>query len=281
MERNIRYVWSNNFEEEFDLIMKIRHSHHYVALDTEFQRVIVDCPRNANEDTRYSHLDLNIANRQFTQIGLCFFDAYGNLPYSGSAWQFTFKGFNSRRYPSEIKEAIDPKRFETFLKKMISGCELHWVTFHGLYDFGYMTQILTNSTLPDTLNEFLEVMAVTFPRVYDIKYMATFYKELNNGELGLELLAKILKVERYGNSHQAGSDSLLTAEIFTKMKRVFQLERKLGFYEGYLYSITSRIPRCRYLVRPIRTCAYLVSLPSGLLCRQLPVSYICRASNIM
>lgn len=112
-------------------------------------------------------------------------------------------------------------------------------------------------------------------------HMATFYKELNNGELGLELLAKILKVERYGNSHQAGSDSLLTAEIFTKMKRVFQLERKLGFYEGYLYSITSRIPRCRYLVRPIRTCAYLVSLPSGLLCRQLPVLDSCRTPNIM
>lgn len=105
-------------------------------------------------------------------------------------------------------------------------------------------------SLPDTVHEFLEIMATKFPCVFDIKYIATFYKELDKGELGLEVLGKILGVQRNGISHTAGSDCLFTADIFTKLKRLFRIERNLQLFEGYLYSIPSRIPRHRYFVRP-------------------------------
>lgn len=250
MERNVHVVWKDNLAEEFELIMKIRHSYPFVALDTEFPKVSSNTPRYASEDVRYKDVAEDVKRQHFTQLGLCFFDSNGNLPYSGAVWEFNFEGVNkNRNFIPKDEKVIDPNVFSSYFKQMVEGCELNWVTFHGLYDFAYVAQVLIKS-LPSTVHEFLEIMAAKFPRVFDIKYIATFYKELDNGELGLEVLGKILGVQRIGISHTAGSDCLLTADIFTKLKRLFQIERNLQIFEGYLYSIPSRIPRHRYFVRP-------------------------------
>jgi len=38
---------------------------------------------------------------------------------------------------------------------------------------------------------------------------------------GLENLASMLKVKRQGTTHQAGSDSLLTGDVFFKMRELY------------------------------------------------------------
>ncbi|KAM7478715.1 hypothetical protein LguiA_026928 [Lonicera macranthoides] len=129
---------------------------------------------------------------------------------------------------------------------------LEWVTFHGLYDFGYLTKVIagykhlpasiaTEMLLPDSLQGFQLMIGGLFGRIYDIKYMARFCGGLQGGELGLQKLANILKVGRTGSAHQAGSDSLLTVRVYLDMKQLYNLDEKV--YEGFLYGVGGRVMR--------------------------------------
>ena len=53
-----------------------------------------------------------------------------------------------------------------------------------------------------------------FPSFYDTKYMARESSMQHSG--GLEALATILDAARIGRAHQAGSDSLVTVNVFFK-----------------------------------------------------------------
>jgi len=74
-----------------------------------------------------------------------------------------------------------------------------------------------------------------FPAVYDIKFMMNATDTLKGG---LNKLAEDLAVERVGPMHQAGSDSLLTAATFFKL-RATHFEGKLddAKYLGVLYGL--------------------------------------------
>ncbi|KAF2324047.1 hypothetical protein GH714_006363 [Hevea brasiliensis] len=118
--------------------------------------------------------------------------------------------------------------------------DLKWLTFHGLYDLAYMVKLVTKKPLPVSMLDFTEIIATVFGCcVLDVKYMARFYDDLHRGELGLEKLAKILGVKRVGGSHQAGSDSLLTARVFARMKTMYGIEESR--FVGFLYGVTTRI----------------------------------------
>ena len=54
--------------------------------------------------------------------------------------------------------------------------------------------------------------------IYDIKYLMKSCRSLRGG---LNDLAEDLAVARYGPQHQAGSDSLLTAATFFKLRELF------------------------------------------------------------
>ncbi len=95
-----------------------------------------------------------------------------------------------------------------------------WVSFHSGYDFGYLLKLLTCRPLPDTEKEFFSLLSLYFPHLYDIKYL-TASNDMFHG--GLNKLGEDLKVERTGQKHQAGSDSLLTEQVFFKV-----IEMKLG-----------------------------------------------------
>jgi len=53
---------------------------------------------------------------------------------------------------------------------------------------------------------------------------------------GLNKLGELLKVERVGTSHQAGSDSLLTLRCFLKVKNLY-LKESVKLYDGLLYGL--------------------------------------------
>ncbi|KAF2287529.1 hypothetical protein GH714_001159 [Hevea brasiliensis] len=103
-----------------------------------------------------------------------------------------------------------------------------------------MVKLVTKKPLPVSMLDFTEIIATVFGCcVLDVKYMARFYDDLHRGELGLEKLAKILGVKRVGGSHQAGSDSLLTARVFARMKTMYGIEESR--FVGFLYGVTTRI----------------------------------------
>jgi len=124
---------------------------------------------------------------------------------------------------------------------MMSGLVLNddvkWVSFHSSYDFGYLLKTLTCKELPMEESAFLELLHTYFPYIYDVKYMMTAVEGMYGG---LSALADTLQVERIGPMHQAGSDSLLTAQtFFSLINKHFQGTCDDSKFRGELFGLGS------------------------------------------
>lgn len=255
----IREVWNDNLESEMALIREVVDDFPFVAMDTEFPGIVCRPVGTFKTNTEYHYetLKTNVNILKMIQLGLTFSDEKGNLPTCGTdnkycIWQFNFREFDleSDIYATDSIEllrqsgidfvknnefGIDSKRFAELL--MSSGIVLnenvHWVTFHSGYDFGYLLKLLTCQNLPETQTGFFEMISVYFPRVYDIKHLMKFCNSLHGG---LNKLAELLDVERVGICHQAGSDSLLTSCTFRKLQENFFIG-SMEKYSGVLYGL--------------------------------------------
>ncbi|KAL9250076.1 putative CCR4-associated factor 1 homolog 6 [Drosera capensis] len=254
----IREVWAENLEEEFEMMRAIVDDYPYVAMDTEFPGIVLRPIGHfkTNYEYHYQTLKDNVDMLKLIQLGLTFTDEKGNLPTCGTGkfciWQFNFREFDVnddvfasdsiellRRsgidFEKNIEKGIDARRFAELL--MSSGIVLNenvvWVTFHSGYDFGYLLKVLMCKNLPELQADFFELIGLYFPTVYDIKYLMKFCNSLHGG---LNKLAELLDVERVGVCHQAGSDSLLTSCAFMKLKENF-FSGSLEKYAGVLYGL--------------------------------------------
>ncbi|KAI3982185.1 hypothetical protein MKX01_019091 [Papaver californicum] len=254
----IRDVWCGNLEEEFNLIREIVDEYPYVAMDTEFPGIVLRPIGNFknSSDFHYHTLKANVDMLKLIQLGLTFSDEDGNLPTCGTdkccVWQFNFREFSVSDdvfandsiellresgidFKKNNENGIDAHLFGELL--MSSGIVLndnvHWVTFHSGYDFGYLLKLLTRKTLPDSQVGFFNLIKTFFPTVYDIKHLMKFCNSLHGG---LNKLAELLEVERIGICHQAGSDSLLTACTFRKLKESY-FGGSTEKYSGVLYGL--------------------------------------------
>lgn len=255
---HIREVWNDNLEEEFALIREIVDEYPYLAMDTEFPGVVLRPVGTFKNITDYNYQTLkdNVDMLKLIQLGLTFSDEKGNLPKCGTdkycIWQFSFREFDVSEdvfasdsiellkqcgidFQKNNEKGIDVSRFSELL--MSSGIVLndnvHWVTFHSGYDFGYLLKLLTCQRLPDTQAGFFDLINTYFPIVYDIKHLMKFCNSLHGG---LNKLAELLEVERVGVCHQAGSDSLLTSCTFMKLKDNF-FNGSAEKYAGVLYGL--------------------------------------------
>ena len=56
---------------------------------------------------------------------------------------------------------------------MVSGLicnpDIHWIVFHGSFDFGYFMKLVSGDNLPQTVPEFFSTLKIFFPKIYDIK----------------------------------------------------------------------------------------------------------------
>ena len=99
--------------------------------------------------------------------------------------------------------------------------QIHWITFQGSVDFGYLLKSLMGGfSLPQEEKLFFSMMRLYFINFYDVKEIRRDFVHLNQG--GLAKLAKDLDVERIGTVHQAGSDSLITSQVFFKIKELYR-----------------------------------------------------------
>uniref|UniRef100_A0A2P2MM76 poly(A)-specific ribonuclease n=1 Tax=Rhizophora mucronata TaxID=61149 RepID=A0A2P2MM76_RHIMU len=254
----IREVWYDNLEEELAHIRGIVDDYPYIAMDTEFPGVVLQPVGNFKNINEYHYQTLkdNVNMLKLIQLGLTFSNEQGNLPTCGTekycVWQFNFREFNVNEdvfandsiellrqsgidFKKNNEKGIDVMRFGELL--MSSGIVLNdsvqWVTFHSGYDFGYLLKLLTCQNLPDTQVGFFNLINLYFPTLYDIKHLMKFCNSLHGG---LNKLAELLEVERVGTCHQAGSDSLLTAFTFRKLKENF-FSGPFEKYAGVLYGL--------------------------------------------
>lgn len=179
----------------------------------------------------------------------------GNQGLFPHCWQFNFKFslkddmYNEKSIESlqqagidfalMERDGIDPHEFASLLipSGLVCFDEVKWISFHGGYDFGYLTKLLICQPLPSDEVDFDKVMKLYFPSTYDVKHLMKYAIKLHNTGLltpsdpnsaevlqkfehksGLENIAETLKIKRVGSAHQAGSDSLLTGKVFFQMR---------------------------------------------------------------
>ncbi|KAI8321240.1 CAF1-domain-containing protein [Martensiomyces pterosporus] len=253
----IRDVWESNLEEEFAAIRKLIHQYPYVAMDTEFPGVVARPigSFSSTSDYHYQLLRCNVDILNIIQLGITLMDESGNPPPGVCSWQFNFKfSLTNDMYAQEsidllTKSGIDFLKNEEFGidalhfgelltdSGMVLFKQVKWVSFHSGYDFGYLLKLLTCNSLPEDEDGFFEILHTFFPGIYDIKYMMRSCRTLKGG---LQDVADDLEVPRIGPQHQAGSDSLLTAMTFFKLReKYFEDCIEEPKYLGHLFGLGS------------------------------------------
>ena len=230
-EEKIIDVYQDNFIKEIKRIGKYLKQYPYIGMDTEFPGIVYPCT-STNSDFYYQYIKTNVDKLKLIQLGITLTNAKGEKPPNTTTWQFNLKfdyendahstdsisllyncGINFNKLK---KEGISHRLFAEYLT--ISGMVLNenivWISFNGFSDFAYLLRLLTGDILPDNTNEFLELLKIYFPNAYDIKYLI---KENDLYKGGLVKISKELNIERKGEVHQAGSDSLVTSEVFFKL----------------------------------------------------------------
>lgn len=176
----------------------------------------------------YLKIKANVDLLKIIQVGITLSDETGRRPQPVSTWQFNFD-FNVEVEPQAQtsiqllrdsginfanlrQHGISPRYFAEKVTEsgLVLNPRLTWICFHGCYDFGYLIKILTNETLPHDRRAYEQLLRVYFPSLLDIK---TFRQQFNLGG-SLDHIAYQLGVNRVGTSHQAGSDSQVTSEVF-------------------------------------------------------------------
>ena len=228
LEDKIVDVYEDNFIKEIKRIGKYLRQYPYVGMDTEFPGVVYPCLTN-DLDFYYQFVKENVDKLKLIQLGITLTNSKGEQPPNTSTWQFNLRFdcdkdehsnesinllINSGINFNKLKrEGIPHRLFAEYLT--VSGLVLNeaiiWISFNGLSDFAYLLKLLIGEYLPNTSEEFQELMKIYFPNTYDIKHL------INENELykgGLNKIAKELNIERKGEVHQAGSDSLITIRLF-------------------------------------------------------------------
>ncbi|CAI9268253.1 unnamed protein product [Lactuca saligna] len=260
-----RIVNADNLEHEFGIISSIVDDYLFVSWETAFSGVILRSEgdndgsfRHENSSQLYDQLKRTVEAYKPIQLGLTLADADGNLPHLDSGnlyvWEFNLKDFDPARdlHTAECIESlkgkgvdfeknrdygIDSVKFAELLMSSGLVCNPEVVTsvaFHSAYDFGYLLKMLTGKALPDDLPQFLLLLETFFgPNVYDVKHLMKHCEGLHGG---LEQVAKTLKVEpAAGKFHLAGENSLLTWNIFQKIKDLCGGE--VEKYSGVIYGL--------------------------------------------
>jgi CCR4-NOT transcription complex subunit 7/8 len=240
--------------------------------DTEFPGVVArpigEFPTKASY--HYQTLRANVDLLKMIQLGITLFNIEGaEVPPSGlnkirknpypptinvcpCTWSFNFRFDLSQDMCNEesvqlLKKAgfdfeklanlgIDPLAFGARL--VTSGLaysdDVHWISFHSGYDFGYLTKLIWNQALPENEDDYRKKIQMYFPNIWDVKYMLRHAQSLaRRGVLGesgtriierlgtrsgLQDLADELACVRIGTQHQAASDAWLTGAVFWSMK---------------------------------------------------------------
>lgn len=266
--------------------------------DTEFPGIVARPigQFTTKADYHYQTLRCNVDLLKMIQLGVALFRADGSLPpadppspskapYMANnvapyAWQFNFKfSLESDMYAQESttmlskagidferhsKQGIDPEEFGALLisSGLVLDPDVHWISFHSGYDFGYLMKLMICKPLPDDETSFHKYLEKFFPSLFDIKFMlkhASARQQVNHNtpltqeaslilaklfsKSGLQDIAEELAVTRIGQAHQAGSDSLLTGQVYFEMKKkIFGGSIDEGRYSGQVWGLNAQMP---------------------------------------
>ena len=246
-------VYEDNFIEEIKNIGFLLEDYNYIGMDTEFPGTVFHL-ENRTEDFYYKSLKKNVDKLKLIQLGITLTNEKGEYPNPYHTWQFNLEfdkdtelyneesmdmlkkcGINFDKLKKKgIKHNIFAQYF--MISNLVLNPDIHWVSFQGSYDFGYLLKLLINTDLPQTEDEFVNSLNLYFINFYDIRVIVKDNDNLL--KKGLSRLAELLEVRREGQEHQAGSDSIVTIDVFFKLKKkALVSENKFKEAKNILYGI--------------------------------------------
>ena len=253
-QQGIIEVYEENFIEEIKNLSSLLDEYNYIGMDTEFPGTVFFAG-NDSEDFYYQALKKNVDNLKLIQLGITLTNEKGEFPknYPYHTWQFNLEfdkntelyRMNSINLLKECgidfdklkKKGIKHNIFAQYfmISNLVLNPDICWVSFQGSYDFGYLLKLLINTDLPDREEEFINLLDTYFINYYDIRMLI---KGNDNFQRGLNKLADQLEVRREGQIHQAGSDSVVTIDVFFKLKKSgFINNKKLEELKNVLHGI--------------------------------------------
>lgn len=251
----VKDVWASNLQEELKSIsVIINQGYTYVAMDTEFPGLIHKPKPYTNTITsHYSLIKSNVDSLKPIQIGFSFANPKGERPDTCYTWQFNLHfDVETDKYQSDSLQLLKDAQIQ-FDKLPIDGIKINelsdgllliglpvnpkivWLSFHGSFDFAYLTKILTGERLPNTVNQFNNLIKHLFPTFYDIKMFIQQNDKFKKYSLGR--LAEAFNVSADGYLHQAGIDAQLTSNLFFKVKKDL-LGDKLTKFKNKLFGLS-------------------------------------------
>ena len=234
----IKNIWKYNCQKEFSKISQlIDEGFNHVAMDTEFPGFLFDCSgKEISPEVIYQVVKMNVDKLNAIQVGFTLANEKGEKPEGVNTWQFNLC-FNVKtehhspdsinmlneagiKFDDMLEHGIDHMVFGDFLMSsgLVINTEVQWITFHGCYDFAYLMKLLLNSPLPSNTTEFTDYLQHLFPVIWDVKVLINDFQEYKNDSLSK--LAMKLDLKRSGITHQAGSDAMLTANVFFKIMKL-------------------------------------------------------------
>ena len=226
-------VYKENFLKEIKILSELSEDYNYIGMDTEFPGTVFSI-NNMSEDFYYKSLKTNVNKLKLIQLGITIMNEKGEYPknYPYHTWQFNleFDKNIDKYHPTSMnllkqsgidfeklkKRGINHKIFAEYLmtSNLVLNPDIKWVSFQGSYDFGYLLRLLLGKELPEKEEDFIGLLNLYFMNYYDIRMLVKGYQNMQGG---LNRLADQLKVQRMGTIHQAGSDSMLTLDVFFKL----------------------------------------------------------------
>ena len=246
-------VYKNNFMQEMKNLISLLDKYNYIGMDTEFPGIVYSVP-SFTDDFYYKTLKLNVDSLKLIQLGITLSNSKGEYPEPYHTWQFNFE-FDYRKDKSSQSsmnllmssglnfdkmktDGINHKMFSKYFKNsgLVLNPKIYWISFHGGYDFAYLLSNLLSTSLPKKEDDFTKLLKCFFPNHYDIRILV---KEKDNLQGGLNKLAGYLDVVREGTIHQAGSDSLVTIDVFWKLIKTEAIsQEELEENKNILYGIS-------------------------------------------
>lgn len=226
--REFHEVWEDNFDVEFNYLLaavsRAGGPDATIALDMEFPGFLCEDPRFSSREMHYQALRRNVDQMWPIQLGLAVASSDGvqqgiwtfNLRFDARVDAHTEESLTFLRdagidFPRHRSEGINVL---TLGHRLVNstlvgshGCSPCWLTFSGSYDWAYLCKLASlGRALPTQSSAFEKALSVYCPRRRDLRDL------LPTGSL--EKLGRKHGVKRWGSAHTAGSDALLTSELY-------------------------------------------------------------------
>ncbi|KAG8952878.1 hypothetical protein FRC04_003327 [Tulasnella sp. 424] len=233
----IREVWANNLDQEMAALRDAVDQYPYVFFKAEYPGTVARPIGNfkTNNDVQYQTMRCNTELLRVIQIGITLADAEGNPAPDPGIWQFNFQfDLEEDMYTPDAVDVlrhantdfarhqelgINPNDFAELLitSGLVLYDDLTWVAFECQNDMGYLLKILTGAPLPTSEADFKDLLAIWFPKLYDLKYVMKTTRPI---KVRLQELADEFGVARIA-APPAAAEVHLIEGVFYKTRNSF------------------------------------------------------------